>query len=114
MPAGTPTTQDILDAALEYLDKGFSVIPVGRDKRPLVKWEEFQKRHATREEVEAWWEKWPNANVAIICGKISGIFCVDADGDKGKQWIGDNLPVTGVYSITQKGVHAIFLVPRTP
>ena len=35
----------MLDAALEYLDQGFSVIPVKRsDKRPYVKWEEFQHR----------------------------------------------------------------------
>jgi len=111
MPADAQTIAEILDAALEYLDKGFSVIPVGRDKRPLVKWDEFQKRHATREEVETWWAKWPNANVAIICGKISGIFCVDADGPHGEAWIAGNLPVTGVYSKTLKGIHAIFLVP---
>ena len=32
-------------AALEYLARGFSVIPVKPDKKPYIKWEEFQKRH---------------------------------------------------------------------
>ena len=101
----------IIDAALEYLDRGFSVIPVKRsDKRPYVKWEEFQHRLPTADEIERWWSRWPEANVAIICGEVSGIFCVDADGPAGIQWMNTHLPKTGVYSVTSKGVHAIYKV----
>jgi len=58
----------IIDAALEYLDRGFSVIPVKRtDKRPYVRWEEFQHRLPTADEIEHWWSSRPDANVAIIC-----------------------------------------------
>ena len=44
----------IKEQALRYLAKGLSIIPVGKDKRPLVKWEEFQKRQPTTDEVEQW------------------------------------------------------------
>lgn len=103
----------ILDAALEYLDRGFSVIPVNRaDKKPYVKWQEFTKRLPTEDELYRWWEVWPNANVAIICGSISGIWAVDADGPAGIDWMTANLPKTGAYSITAKGLHAIYLAPK--
>ena len=103
----------LLDAALEYLDQGFSVIPVKQsDKRPYVKWEAFQHRLPTADEIEHWWSSWPDANVAIICGEISGIFCVDADGPAGIQWMNTHLPKTGVYSVTSKGVHAIYRIPE--
>ena len=65
--------------ALKYLEKGFSVIPVGADKRPLLNWQDYQKKRATAEEIEAWWEKWPNSNIGIITGAISGITVVDVD-----------------------------------
>ena len=106
-------TETILNAALELLDMGFSVIPVRRDnKRPYAAWKEFQNRHPTFEEIETWWKKQPEANVAIVCGQISGIICVDADGPKGIDWINCNLPKTGVYSVTANGLHAIFAIPR--
>lgn len=101
-----------LDAALEYADQGFSVIPVRRDtKRPFVKWEKYQTEPATSEEIYAWWEEFPSANVAIITGAVSGLVVVDADGPTGQQWIIDNLPRTSVYQKTAKGIHAIYKHP---
>lgn len=105
-------TTSVLDAALEYADQGFSVIPVRRaDKKPYVKWEEFTKRRATTDEIERWWQLWPDANVAIITGAISGIWAVDADGPKGVDYVAEHYPKTSVYSITSKGFHGIYLVP---
>jgi hypothetical protein len=106
-----PQVTPVLDAALEYLDLGFSVIPVGHDKKPLIKWKEFQSRRPSADEIEDWFVQWPEANIAIVCGKISGIFCVDADGPSGIEWMNIYLPKTTVYSITAKGLHAIYLIP---
>ena len=47
------TTDSRLDAALAYLKDGYPIIPVGRDKRPLLKWEPFQKELATPDMVRA-------------------------------------------------------------
>ena len=105
-------SDDVLNAALGYLDLGFSVVPVKRaDKTPYIKWTEFQTRQPTPEEVERWWSIWPDANVAIITGSVSGIYCVDADGRTGIGWINEHLPKTSVYNLTAKGVHAIFRIP---
>lgn len=80
MPPPIKTSENkILNAALDYLDHGVSVIPVRKDKVPLIKWEDFQTRRATKEEVTEWWSKWPDANVGIITGKISGLTVVDVE-----------------------------------
>lgn len=76
------TPSNMLKAALYYKNKfGFSVIPIapGKKSPPLVEWEEFQNRKATDEEITEWWTKTPDANIAIITGKISNLAVVDFD-----------------------------------
>lgn len=65
--------------ALDAIKKGTSVIPVGKDKVPLISWKEFQERLPTKEEVENWYTKWPDANVGIVTGKISNLSIVDVE-----------------------------------
>lgn len=72
-----------LDSALEYLDQGWSVIPIhAHTKKPAIEWKEYQSRQPTEEEVEAWWATWPHANIAIITGHLSGVVIVDCDNER--------------------------------
>jgi len=66
-----------------YLELGFSFFPVewGQKAPPLVKWEEFQSRRPTREEVEAWLSKHAVFNVAVVCGRVSNLFVIDFDSE---------------------------------
>jgi Bifunctional DNA primase/polymerase, N-terminal/CHC2 zinc finger len=34
---------------------------------------------ATETEVEAWWQRWPDANVGVVTGRLSGIVVLDVD-----------------------------------
>jgi hypothetical protein len=62
-----------LAAALQFADYHWSVIPMrAHDKRPLIKWLEYQRRLATANEINEWYRKWPTANVGIVTGSISG------------------------------------------
>ena len=108
------TNNPCLNAALEYLDQGLSVIPVGTDKRPLIAWKQFQKRQASEDEVYQWFERWPDANIAIVTGSISGIIVVDGDGEIGARWICDNLPRTSLYVATgrENGCHCYYRLPQ--
>lgn len=69
--------------ALEYRERGWSVIPVGLDKRPKINWKIYQKRLPTDEELESWFFDNQQNNIAIITGKVSGITVVDLDVHKG-------------------------------
>lgn len=67
-------------AALQYAEFHWSVIPIRAfDKRPLIKWQEYQQRRASILEINDWYQQWNNANVGIVTGKVSGIVVLDID-----------------------------------
>lgn len=71
---------DNLNAALEYLERGWSIIPLDpNSKKPMLEWREFQDRCPTDDEVTEWWTEWPYAVPAVITGRISKVYVVDVD-----------------------------------
>lgn len=100
-----------LDAAIWYSQHGYSVIPVKTDKRPYLKWEPYTKEIADKATIEHWWKQWPDAQVAIVCGEISGITVVDADSQESydnltENFIPDSMLIPTVR--TPKGYHFYF------
>lgn len=71
----------LLPTALAYLSRGWSVIPVGPNKQPLVLWKEFQNRRATPEEMVTWWTNNPDAQIGIVTGQISNLTVIDVESD---------------------------------
>lgn len=85
---------DLLEAALKYLSRGWGVIPLRRNKRPfLARWATYQSMRATEQELTDWWEKWPDANIGIVTGAISGIVVLDVDPRHGGQESLDELKI---------------------
>lgn len=99
---------ECLEAALRYEVLGFSVLPAhspdfadgvvtcscdrqrapkkcaSQGKHPrLNSWKWYQHRRATADEIRAWWARWPDANVGIVTGAVSGIVVLDVDGAAG-------------------------------
>ena len=67
-------------AVHEYIGRGWSIIPIRPvDKRPLVRWEEFQHRHPSEAEARAWFCGCPEAGIGIVTGTNSGLVVVDID-----------------------------------
>lgn len=62
----------------------FSVIPIiVRGKVPMIRWQDYQSALPEEGEILEWWTRWPEANVGIVTGKISGITVVDVDTEAG-------------------------------
>jgi hypothetical protein len=74
-------TNTLKDSALQYLGYGFSVIPLqNHSKIPaLTTWEEFKWRKPRNSEIESWWSKYSQKNLAIVTGRLSGVIVIDID-----------------------------------
>jgi archaellum biogenesis ATPase FlaH len=94
----------IYTTAKTYLEKKMSIIPVGKDKRPLVAWAEYQNRIATIQELDKWFTDFEYINIAIVTGKISGYTVVDVENG-GKY---DDLPPTLTSKTGGGGVHLFY------
>jgi len=82
-----------LDAALRLHDKGFSIIPIRpHDKKPLIPWEPFMKARPTEDQIEEWFTRHPDANIAFITGAISGVDILDIDTQAGREKMDEILP----------------------
>jgi len=70
----------IRKAALALQNQRKPIFPVNRKtKKPLVKWKPYQNRLPTKNEVNEWFSTWPDANIAMATGSLSGVLIVDCD-----------------------------------
>lgn len=107
----------LLDSALEYLRKGISVIPCKPDKKPFIKWEEFQTRKPTQEEITDWWTHNPKAMIGIVTGSVSGVSVVDIDEPQGHKAIQKYIPDSLLMPTARTprgGQHLYFETPTPP
>ena len=107
---------ELLEAAKRYLAYGLHPIPCEpRGKRPLLEsWKPYQEQAPTVEKLEAWWERWPDANIGLVLGR--GMFAVDVDSEEGARGLveaGVVLPPYAPRSTTGKGYH-VFLAGDSP
>lgn len=107
-PKAEPTPQEM---AKMLIKKGIAVIPVDKDKKPLVKWKLFRERIPTEAEIHRWFEKFPDANIAIVPGKNSGIIAIDSDSDAATKKLWKAFPENPLYQKTRRGYHVLFRHP---
>ena len=75
-----PSSGVLTKAALDYCRLGWSVIPIeSRGKRPLIRWQVHQYRCAEPPEIGEWFSRWPDANLAVVTGIVSGLVVLDLD-----------------------------------
>jgi len=67
-------------AALEYLERCWSLIPVvAKDKRPVILWKAWQDRRVSIETLHEWFIRSPDFNVAVVTGRSSGLVLLDVE-----------------------------------
>jgi len=82
----------MISAALDYHENGYCVLPVGKDKKPIIKWKHLQEKMPTRADIQRWWSKTPDANIGIVTGSISNICVVDVDSREGAEELKQLIP----------------------
>lgn len=88
-----PLTQK--DWAIYYYGLGFNPFPISNPyhppkksdyplcKTPLFKWGAFQKKKVKIDQINSWWDnRFPKANIGLICGSISNLMVLDVDIDE--------------------------------
>jgi len=58
----------MLETALRYKKLGISIIPVSRDKKPMIEFADLEP--LTEDEIKAFWKQNPTANLAMKCDKF--------------------------------------------
>ena len=99
----SPSVNPFLEAALQYAGRGWPVMPLhspggtGKDgcscgsmkcpgpaKHPRIKGgKNWANASADPKQIEAWWRRWPDANIAVVTGQRSGLIVIDIDGPAG-------------------------------
>lgn len=110
----TTNQQEKLASALRYQKMGLSIIPVGPDKKPLVDWKLLQSQSASEEQILNWWKTWPEANPALVTGKVSNVVALDLDAKHGRKSAEFQIPPTASSKSGNGGEHFFFKYPSQP
>ena len=109
----------LLNAALTHLARGWSIIPIASDKKPLVAWKRFQSGRATPDDLRGWLGGHSARGIAVVLGDVSGgLVCRDFDlrgAYAGWAAAHPDLAATLPTARTARGVHVYAVAAdRTP
>lgn len=101
--------------ALYYAKQGISMIPIKKGgKQSLIEWEKYQQTRADETLIRSWWQRWPEANLGIVTGAVSGIVVLDVDSPDGMESLKKynlHLPPTPTVQTGGGGLHYYFRHP---
>jgi len=121
LTAWRATKSDLQDAAAAYAAQGWAVFPLApRGKVPCIPRADGGRGvhdaatdpHAVR----AWWKRYPDANVGLATGAVSGLVVLDVDGEVGRRTLEQlrerhGLAVTPTARTGGGGLHLYFAHP---
>jgi putative DNA primase/helicase len=64
---------------------GWSVIPIAANKKPAVKWKEYQDKRPDKETLQYWQHQFSPSAWVLITGRLSGRIVLEFDGEEGKE-----------------------------
>ena len=116
-----------LEWAMRYRAAGWSIFPC-KFKVPITEalanynysWDKFKIKLPTEYQIQQWWTNYPDAQIALVCGKISGVTVVDFDWLKDEQGtkrpdlsvdvreLAAKLPITVSSFTGSNGIHKFF------
>lgn len=106
---------NLYETAIGLSRRGMSVFPlIPRQKTPVAAWKQFSVKPADPATVAYWWQQWPDCNIGLATGTVSGLFVLDCDTDAAiREVTRRGLPNTnGAY--TARGIQYYFKMPDFP
>jgi hypothetical protein len=86
---------------------GLSVLPIGEEKKPLVRWKPYQDRHPTLDEILSWPQE--GFNLAVVTGRVSGgLAIVDCESAEDAKWFWKEKGQSPTIVKTRRGFHFYF------
>lgn len=74
------TNTALVEQALKYLANGWSVVPIiPGTKKTYTKWKQLQSRLPSEAEVRDCFTRYPDAEIGMVTGSVSGCHILDAD-----------------------------------
>lgn len=105
----------MIELALHYAAQGWPVFPLRPGEKAPIIIGSFHNATTHAAAVEAWWAKWPDANIGIATGTVSDLLVIDVDVKKGKQGLQSlqelQLPQTLTIGTPSRGWHLYFRMP---
>lgn len=83
---------DMVVEAIKYFEANFSIIPVSRAKKPIIRWRKYQEQRASNAEILNWFGANTRNCIGIVTGPLSNLTVVDTDNENGIKVISDMLP----------------------
>jgi hypothetical protein len=105
-----------MEYALSYANQGYAVFPLKPNtKIPFEETHGFKDATKDPETIRRWWTEWPEANVGVATGRISGIVVLDIDRKHGIDGTVSaaelDLPKTLTIRTPSGGFHLFFKAP---
>src|SRR4051812_36672631 len=107
----------MMEYALSYATQGYAVFPLKPNgKYPLTE-HGFKDASKDGEQIRKWWNEWPEANVGVATGRISGIVVLDIDRKHGVDGAVSaaelDLPRTLTIRTPSGGFHLFYKAPTS-
>lgn len=116
---------NLLESALEYARLGWHVFPCRPGEKIPATPNGCHAGTTDEQTIRAWWQRWPNANIGLLCGPKSGVYAVDIDVDpergidgwqslKTFEAEGNYLPGTVKQNSPRGGAHYLYKTDNPP
>ena len=111
---------EMLDAALDYAQRGWLVLPLIPGKKEPLTTKGFYDASTDEAQINEWWTQYPHANIGIQVGPKSDLFVIDVDNKGGKNGSAEfeklemrygKLPTTLTIRTPTGGFHYYFTFP---
>lgn len=103
---------DVFTEALRLHSLGLSVIPIGTEKKPVVRWKPFQREAADERQIWDWWYGRDDLGIGIVLGTVSqGVCGRDFDSPESfDEWIANHQTLARELPITRarRGGHVYY------